>query len=64
MKILIVLVTVFIKESFLNHSVAEKDLDWYKIFLETQMFFNFQDERLRKEDLATKKLAEQRKGKA
>ncbi len=42
-------ITVFIKESFLE-SVPREDLNWYATLLETQTFFHYMDNRLRKMD--------------
>mmetsp|Transcript_28428 Transcript_28428/g.71405 ORF Transcript_28428/g.71405 Transcript_28428/m.71405 type:complete len:585 (+) Transcript_28428:128-1882(+) len=42
-------ITVFLKESFLAES-DETETDFFKAFMETQMFFQFQDNRLRAKD--------------
>jgi len=48
-------ITVFMKDSFLE-SIPKADLPFYTAFLQTQMFFDYQDKRLRVED-ARKRLA-------
>jgi len=42
-------ITIFMKDSFLE-SIPKPDLPFYNAFLSTQMFFDYQDKRLRRED--------------
>lgn len=41
------------KDAFLEYGSARPDINWYSAFLETQMFFQFQDEKVRRADANT-----------
>eukprot|EP01114_Cavostelium_apophysatum_P009262 TRINITY_DN22364_c0_g1_i1.p1 TRINITY_DN22364_c0_g1~~TRINITY_DN22364_c0_g1_i1.p1 ORF type:complete len:611 (+),score=139.01 TRINITY_DN22364_c0_g1_i1:93-1925(+) len=55
-------ITIFIKDAFLNHASVKGDINWFTPFLDTQMFFQFQDEKLRKADALSKRQVSDMKG--
>jgi len=50
-------ITVFIKDAFLEHASIKQDLNWFKEFMDTQMFFHYQDIKVRKADAKSKRIA-------